>query len=101
MAYWMYALLDDGSVNENKGDSGPISVAHQVKNDKLTGFTKQHAEPELGCCMQVGSPYARSYSAQDWWMTTPVTEIVSRTVDNDGTITVVFKTKNSTYEWRN
>jgi hypothetical protein len=49
--------------------------------------------------MQVGTPYARSFSSRDWWMTTPVTEIVSREEEQDGTVTVVFKTKNSTYKW--
>ena len=103
MAYWMYALREDGSVINHKGDSGPMSIAHQVdlENNKFTGFVKERAEPEVGCCMQVGSHYSRSYEAQDWWMTTPVTEIVSRDVEEDGTVTVVFKTKNSTYKWRN
>jgi hypothetical protein len=32
-------------------------------------------------------------------MTTAVTEIVSRKEEEDGTVTVVFKTKNSTYKW--
>jgi hypothetical protein len=102
MSYWMYALREDGSVIEHKGDSGPISAAHEVDalTNKFTGVVKQQAEPEVGCCMQVGSFYARSYSAQDWWMTTPVTEIVSRIALPDSSLVVIFKTKNSTYKWR-
>jgi hypothetical protein len=101
MAYWMYALQEDGSYIEGKGDSGPMSVALQtdLTTNKFTGFVKYNAEPEVGCCMKVGSPYSRSYSSQDWWMTTPVTEIVSREELEDGTVIVVFKTKNSTYKW--
>jgi hypothetical protein len=100
MAYWMYALREDGSYVEGKGDAGPLSAAHKVSEDgkELVGV-KYNAEPEVGCCMQVGSPYARSFSSRDWWMTTPVTEIVSREEEEDGTVTVVFKTKNSTYKW--
>jgi len=100
MTYWMYALNEDGGVIGSKGDSGPMSNALQVDplTKKLTGFTKSNSEPELGCCMQVGSYYSRSYSRQDWWMTTPVTEIVSR-IESEGKIEVVFKTRNSTYKW--
>jgi hypothetical protein len=100
MAYWMYALNPDGSYIEHKGDSGPMSAAHKVSEDgvSLVGV-KYNAEPEVGCCMQVGTPYARSFSSRDWWMTTPVTEIVSREEEQYGTVIVVFKTKNSTYKW--
>lgn len=102
MAYWMYALNPDGSVNSYKGDSGPMSNAHRVSEDgKTLESVKHQAEPEVGHCMQVGSPYSRSYSGRDWWMTTPVTEIVSRIVLPDSSVQVIFKTKNSTYKWRN
>jgi hypothetical protein len=102
MAYWMYALRENGSYIEGKGDAGPMSAAHKVSKDgKSFVGVKYNAEPEVGCCMQVGTPFARSFSSQDWWMTTPVTEIVSRDVAEDGTVTVVFKTKNSTYKWSN
>lgn len=100
MAYWMFAIDNQGEPIVHKGDSGPMSIAYPVEGDKL-GTPNYNAEPKIGCCMQVGSPYGRTFSGQDWWMTTPVTEIVSREVAEDKTITVVFKTKNSTYKWSN
>lgn len=58
-------------------------------------------KPVVGCSMRVGSRFARSFSAQDWWLTTEVTEIVSEKEIKEGKqlVTVIqFKTKNSTYE---
>jgi hypothetical protein len=52
-------------------------------------------KPVIGCHMLVGSVTARSYSNQDYWLTTPVLEILEETED-----IVKFKTKNSIYEWR-
>jgi len=46
----------------------------------------------IGCAVKCGSFYARSYEAQDWWMTTPVTEFVKHGEDF-----VEFKTGNSYY----
>ena len=51
--------------------------------------------PTIGCSMLVGSMTARSYLAQDYWLTTVVTEILEDTKDY-----VKFKTENSIYEWR-
>jgi hypothetical protein len=50
--------------------------------------------------MIVGSPYARTYSRQDWWQTTPITEILEERIEEDGTEYVRFKTGNSEYEWK-
>ena len=55
--------------------------------------------------MIVGSPYARSYSAQDWWQTTIITEILEERTEEGGIEYVRFrtgnfKTGNSEYEWR-
>ncbi len=102
MSYWMYAVREDGSVIQTKGDSGSLSAAHKVdKNGKKFESVSYDAEPQVGCCMQVGTPFSRTFSNQDWWMTTPVTKIVSREINDDGVVTVVFKTKNSTYKWSN
>lgn len=111
---WMYAVNDDDTVIEWKGDSGPLSSAlwiatleeadkngwqHTVYNEKA--YCVEHmATPRIGVVMQVGSPYGRSYSAQDYWTTTPVTEIVKEWIDDTGRKNVKFKTKNSTYWWR-
>jgi len=50
--------------------------------------------------MRVGSVYARSYSAQDWWQTTVITKILEDTIAEDGSEYVKFKTGNSIYEWK-
>lgn len=50
-------------------------------------------EPIIGCSLLVGSVAARSYGDQDYWLTTPVTEILEKTEDY-----WLFKTKNSTYK---
>ena len=54
--------------------------------------------PVVGCSMRVGSITARSYSDRDWWMTTPITEILEERMEED-LLYVKFKTKNSVYEW--
>jgi hypothetical protein len=54
------------------------------------------ARPRVGVAMRVGSIYARSYTAQDWWQTTLIKEIIEDTPDK-----VVFKTQSgSEYTWR-
>jgi hypothetical protein len=49
--------------------------------------------------MIVGSHYGRTYSAQDWWQTTTITEILEERTKENGTKYVRFKTGNSEYEW--
>ena len=94
--YWMYAINDEGKTLNHKGDSGSMSNA--IKAAKGSVEVLPDSEPKVGYSMKVGSHYARSYSFQDWWMTTPVTEILSRT-ENNGVVEVIFKTRNSTYKW--
>lgn len=48
--------------------------------------------PTVGCCLRVGTVTAGMFSTRDWWMTTPITEIISET-DSE----IKFKTGNSTY----
>lgn len=50
-------------------------------------------KPIIGCSLLVGSVTARSYSRQDYWLTTAVTEIIE---ENDSYI--LFRTGNSTYK---
>ena len=50
-------------------------------------------EPIIGCSLLVGSVTARSYSNQDYWLTTTVTEIIEQTNKH-----IMFKTLNSTYK---
>ena len=98
MAYWMYRERD------KMGDSGSISMALVPTYDeagKVAGVEYIHnARPQVGCVMRVGSGTARSYSAQDWWQTTMITEILEDTINQDGSEYVRFKTGNSIYEWR-
>lgn len=54
--------------------------------------------PIIGCSMLVGSITARSYSDQDYWLTSKVTEVLDEKIDDEGRIYYVrFRTKNSEY----
>lgn len=77
--------------SDGAGDEGSMSLAISFASGKQE--TVGH-RPILGCSIIVGSVTARSYSNQDWWMTTEVTEILIDEPDY-----VKFKTLNSTYEW--
>jgi hypothetical protein len=74
-------------------DSRIISVEEEV-----------NARPRAGVAMKVGSMFARTYSRQDYWQTTIITEITDEWQDTDeeGKVTecVRFKTGNSTYIWK-
>lgn len=92
---------------DGAGDSGPMSDAYTPIYDadtgKLVNYTTEHnSEPRVGVVMRVGSMFARSYSAQDWWQTTLITEILERRVDpkDPESVYVRFKTGNSEYEWQ-
>lgn len=50
-------------------------------------------KPVVGCSLLVGSVTARSYSSQDYWLTTPITEIVEETNEY-----IMFLTENSKYK---
>lgn len=77
---------------DHAGDSGPVLISRDPENDfKRKG---EFGEIHVGCRIECGSITARSYSAQDFWLTSIVTEIVS--VNEDHT-EVIFKTGNSTY----
>lgn len=78
-------------ISDGEGEQGARCDAYTEEKGKLV--LKGH-RPIVGCILVVGSVTARSYSNRDWWATTPVTEILE---DTDGY--VMFKTKNSTYEW--
>jgi hypothetical protein len=82
---------------DSAGDSGARSEAIAWHED---GKFKEIVgrRPTIGCSMLVGSVTARSYSSQDYWLTTPVTEILEE-ITNDDTDYVKFRTGNSVYEW--
>jgi len=55
-------------------------------------------KPVVGCSLLVGSVTARSYSNQDYWLTTKVTEIIEEKMNEEGLFEFVrFKTQNSEY----
>lgn len=79
---------------DGAGDSGSMSMAIFLdENNKEC--VEQNARPRVGVQMRVGSSFARTMTYQDWWQTTTITKVV---VDTENL--VVFKTKNSVYEWR-
>ena len=81
------------------GDSGVRSQA--IKFDKYGNFQEVVGhKPTIGCSILVGSLTARSYSDQDWWLTTSVTEILEE-IEYDDVHYIRFKTTNSEYEWWN
>jgi predicted MPP superfamily phosphohydrolase len=84
-------------VSDGAGDSGLMSRAVF-----MSGEVRENCKPEIGAYMVVGSHYARSYSRQDYWQTTPVTEILKEWTEavNEHEIQYVrFKTFNSEYVW--
>lgn len=89
-----YSLVRE---RDKAGDSGPMcQILDEDNYQPIIG----EVYPRVGCGVRVGSFYARTYSGQDYWQTTPVTEILEEHVDNEGYSHVKFKTKNSTYIWR-
>ena len=89
---------------DGAGDSGGMSDAitpiwDDGQNEVIDKTVENNARPKVGAVMKVGSLIARSYSAQDWWQTTLITEILEERTEEDGTEYVRFKTGNSEYEW--
>lgn len=78
---------------DGAGDSGARVEAISWNED---GTFKEVVgnRPTIGCSLLVGSVTARSYSGQDYWLTTPVTEILE---EREGY--VKFSTGNSEYEF--
>jgi len=57
------------------------------------------SKPTVGESMRVGTATAGMFSNRDWWMTTPITEIIKEEKNEEGKLTyVMFKTENSVYE---
>lgn len=90
----IYSLIRE---TDGAGDSGPMCEILDFESYKpIPGETY----PRVGCGVRVGSYYVRTYSGQDWWQTSPITEILEESVDRDGYRIVRFKTRNSVYVWR-
>lgn len=89
--------------SDGAGDSGTMSRLFIQDHDHFGEYRVTYvdnARPKVGCVLRVGSNFARTYSAQDWWQTTIITEILEDTVNEDGSEYVKFRTGNSVYEWR-
>jgi len=83
---------------DGAGDSGTMSSA-VFYNESGYPERTENAHPFVGAVMLVGSSTSRSYSSQDWWQTTMITEILETRETDQGKY-VRFKTGNSEYEWR-
>lgn len=81
-------------VSDHYGDTGARSEAIEWNEDRTVKQIVSN-RPTIGCSMLVGAMTARSYSGQDYWLTTPVTEILEEEENY-----VKFKTTNSVYEWK-
>ena len=80
-------------ISDGKGDSGARSEAIKWNEDGTFNSIVSN-RPTLGCSMLVGGVTARSYSDQDYWLTSQVTEILE-----DKENYVKFRTGNSEYIW--
>lgn len=91
-----YSLVRE---RDGVGDSGPMCL---ILDGQSSTYAPLEGEtyPRVGCGVRVGSFYGRTYSGQDWWQTTPITEILEESTDADGFRTVRFKTRNSVYVWK-
>lgn len=85
--------------HDGAGDQGSRVEAISWNEDG-TFKAIEGSKPIVGCSVLVGSATARSYSSQDYWLTTPVTEILEELYEDDGEHLkyVRFKTGNSEYE---
>jgi hypothetical protein len=87
-------------IRDGRGDSGARVEAIAWNEDGSFKEIVGH-RPMVGYSLLVGSVTARSYSSQDFWLTTPITEILEeeeRTGEEDGYY-CKFKTGNSEYEF--
>lgn len=86
---------------DGAGDSGPSFMSLKEPEGKEGYYYDElkkvgdFGEIHVGCRIECGSITGRSYSAQDYWLTSHVTEILEVADDNSW---VRFKTGNSTYK---
>jgi len=85
-------------VEDGEGFSGNRVESIAWKEDgsfkEVTG-----SKPTVGESFLVGTVTAGTYSSRDYWLTTPVTEIIKEEKNEEGKLEyVMFKTENSVYE---
>jgi hypothetical protein len=86
----LFKVHPDG--REELKEQGGLCNAIEWNEDGTSKGIAGH-RPIVGCSLMVGSSRARSYSDQDYWLTTTVTEILEETDKH-----VTFRTKNSKYK---
>ena len=84
-----YVLIRE---HDQMGDTGPMCQI--IDRESWTAIPGEH-RPRVGCAVRVGSFNARTYGSQDYWTTTPVTEILEKSDSR-----MVFRTSTSIYEWK-
>lgn len=85
-------------VSDGEGYAGN-AITSIYWNEDGTFKEEIQGGPIVGCSIKVGSMTAGTYSTRDWWMTTPITEILEEKKNEDGKyLYVKFKTENSVYE---
>lgn len=92
----LYKIHTDGTreFKERGGRLEAIQWNEDGTFDKVVGD-----KPTVGCSMLVGSVTARTFAAQDYWLTTKVTEVLEERRNEEGLLEYVrFKTENSEYE---
>ena len=89
-----YSLVRE---RDGVGDSGPMCEILDAESYKPI---PNEIYPKVGCGVRVGSYTARTYVGQDWWQTSPITEILQEYINDEGYTTIKFKTKNSVYIWK-
>lgn len=90
-------------IGDNAGDSGSMSDAYHWPNGQENGGYAEvihDSKPFVGAVIRVGTLFSRSFSNQDWWQTTMITEILEEWTDDTNAECVRFKTKNSEYIWK-
>ena len=81
-------------VSDGAGDCGPMLFGFGLDEGGNDIINTPNGSIKVGFAVECGSVYARTTSWQDYWMTTPITEILEI---NDDKSFVRFKTKNSEY----
>lgn len=90
MTYSLYRESDGA------GDSGPWCRIARINPDTQKVEIDQLTRPKVGWNVTVGAIGGRTYDMQDYWMTTPITEIL----EEDENM-VKFRTRsNSIYVWK-
>jgi len=82
---------------DGAGDSGPMLTPFDWDTRKAVG---KNGTIQIGLGVKCGSLMARTFGS-DWWLTTPVTEIIAQGKNDDGEGSwVQFRTGNSVYTVR-